>query len=189
MYTSVDNLAKEAVSEDTRPYFLCEYGHAMGLGPGSLKDYWDLIYANKRLAGGCIWEWVDHSVLTATEDGEPYYAYGGDFGDFPNDGNFCVDALNYPDRTPHTGLIELKKVYEPVDFAYAAGELTIRNRYVFQGLDHLTRLEAHARRRTHRAGPAGSERRRAPAAKRKLPAARLKGHGRILPGNRCERSL
>lgn len=137
MYTSVDDLAKEAVSEDTRPYFLCEYGHAMGLGPGSLKDYWDLIYANKRLAGGCIWEWVDHSVLTATEDGEPYYAYGGDFGDFPNDGNFCVDALNYPDRTPHTGLIELKKVYEPVDFAYAAGELTIRNRYVFQGLDHL----------------------------------------------------
>ncbi len=127
-------------TEDPRPYFMCEYAHAMGLGPGSLKEYWETIYKYDRLIGGCVWEWVDHGILTETDDGEPFYAYGGDFGDHPNDGCFCVDALNYPDRTPHTGLIELKKAYEPVKFDMADAEkglVTIRNLYAFRSLDDL----------------------------------------------------
>ena len=139
MYTSVPALEAEGCDEtDPRPYFLCEYAHAMGLGPGSLKEYWETIYAHDRLIGGCVWEWVDHGILTETEDGEPFYAYGGDFGDHPNDGCFCVDALNYPDRTPHTGLIELKKAYEPVKFELKDAEkgvLTIRNLFAFRTLD------------------------------------------------------
>ena len=127
-------------TKDPRPYFMCEYAHAMGLGPGSLKEYWDLIYKYDRLIGGCVWEWVDHGILTETDDGEPFYAYGGDFGDHPNDGNFCVDALNYPDRTPHTGLLEMKKAYEPVKFFLADAEkglVTIRNLFAFRTLDDL----------------------------------------------------
>lgn len=141
MYPAVEKVAEEGVKpveEDHRPYYMCEYGHAMGLGPGSLKEYWDVIYAHDRLIGGCIWEWVDHGILMENENGEQYYAYGGDFGEHPNDGCFCVDALNYPDRTPHTGLIELKKVYEPVKFELvSANEIKIRNLFAFRSLDHL----------------------------------------------------
>ena len=111
MYPRMDKLEEEGRSADPHPFFMCEDAHAMGLGPGSLKEYWETIYAHKRLIGGCVWEWVDHGMLCVDEDGNEYYACGGDFGDTPNDSNFCVDALNYPDRTPHTGLIELKKAF------------------------------------------------------------------------------
>lgn len=137
MYTSVYKLEELGKSDNPKPYFLCEYAHAMGLGPGSLKEYWETIYAHKRLIGGCVWEWVDHGMLCVDDDGNEYYAYGGDFGDYPNDSNFCVDALNYPDRTPHTGLIELKKAYEPVKFALDGNKLTIRNLFAFRNLDEL----------------------------------------------------
>lgn len=137
MYATVEAVIEEGKSDNPKPYFMCEYAHAMGLGPGSLREYWDAIYASKRLIGGCVWEWVDHGILCVDEDGQEYYAYGGDFGDEPNDSNFCVDALNYPDRTPHTGLIELKKVYEPVKFALSGKALTIRNLLAFTTLDHL----------------------------------------------------
>ena len=72
---------------------MCEYAHAMGLGPGSLKEYWETVYRHERLIGGCVWEWVDHGMLCEDEDGNEYYAYGGDFGEYPHDGCFCVDAL------------------------------------------------------------------------------------------------
>ncbi len=140
MYHSVEQVIEEGKKDDPKPYFLCEYAHAMGLGPGSIAEYWDAIYASPRLIGGCIWEWVDHGIRSETEDGEEYYAYGGDFGDEPNDSNFCVDALNYPDRTPHTGLIEYKKVLEPVKFEWADSKyskLRVHNLYDFTTLDHL----------------------------------------------------
>lgn len=140
MYPSVEKLIEEGKSDNPKPYFMCEYAHAMGLGPGSLKEYWDAIYQSPRLIGGCVWEWVDHGILQTTDDGEEYYAYGGDFGDAPNDSNFCVDALNYPDRTPHTGLIEYKKVLEPVKFELVdavKGSVLVKNLYAFQTLDHL----------------------------------------------------
>ena len=137
MYPHVQEVERQGKRNDPHPYFMCEYAHAMGLGPGTLKRYWDLIYKYPRLIGGCVWEWVDHGLLTENEDGEIFYAYGGDFGDKPNDGNFCVDALNYPDRTPHTGLKELKKVLEPITLTLDGQILTIQNRYAFRTLDHL----------------------------------------------------
>ncbi|MBR5438210.1 MAG: hypothetical protein IKV21_04750, partial [Clostridia bacterium] len=95
-----------------KPHFLCEYCHAMGVGPGSLEDYWELIYAYDNLSGGCIWEWADHSVYH--ENGKYKYTYGGDHGERIHDDNFCVDGLVYPDRTLHTGAYEMKIVYRPL---------------------------------------------------------------------------
>lgn len=101
--------------EEHRPFVLCEYCHAMGNGPGDLEDYHNMFYSSERFCGGFVWEWSDHScILGHTPDGKPEYGYGGDFGERHNDGNFCMDALTYPDRTPHTGLLELKQVYRPV---------------------------------------------------------------------------
>ena len=87
-----------------KPLFLCEYSHAMGNGPGCLKDYWDPIYSHDNLMGGCVWEFIDHSVATGKAPlSDPHYTYGGDFGEVPHDGNFCVDGLVYPDRRPPHG--------------------------------------------------------------------------------------
>lgn len=116
MYTSPDDIKKFLAREDEkRPFILCEYCHAMGNGPGDLEDYHDLFMTSDRLCGGLVWEWADHAVILGyTEDGKPKYGYGGDSGERHNDGNFCMDALCYPDRTPHTGLLELKQAYRPV---------------------------------------------------------------------------
>lgn len=141
MYPSIDKLLTEAVrTDDPRPYFMCEYAHAMGNGPGNLKEYWETIYAHPRLIGGCVWEWVDHGIRQTTDDGREYFAYGGDFGDKPNDGNFCIDGLNFPDRIPHTGLVEYKKVIQPVLIEAVnlkRGQFRITNRYDFVTLGHL----------------------------------------------------
>ncbi|WP_234122786.1 glycoside hydrolase family 2 TIM barrel-domain containing protein [Clostridium hydrogenum] len=115
MYASTEYIEKYAQNEgNKKPLFLCEYCHAMGNGPGDLKDYWNVIFKYPKLMGGCVWEWCDHGIKTETLDGKEFYAYGGDFGDKPNDGNFCLDGLVYPDRKIHTGLLELKKVIAPV---------------------------------------------------------------------------
>lgn len=95
-----------------KPYFLCEYCHAMGVGPGSLEDYWNVIYSSDKLTGGCIWEFVDHTVYDP--DAVNKYTYGGDHGEERHDGNFCVDGLFFPDRTPHSGAYEMKAVYRPI---------------------------------------------------------------------------
>lgn len=114
MYPSPCHLAIHGqLKRDMRPYFLCEYSHAMGLGPGDLQDYWDEIYRYPRLIGGCVWEWCDHAAVKELPDGKTGYLYGGDSGEFPHDGNWCVDGLVFPDRTPSTGLLEYKKVIEP----------------------------------------------------------------------------
>ena len=100
---------------ETRPFILCEYCHAMGNGPGDLEDYHKVFHSSERFAGGFIWEWCDHSVsLGKDNDGREKYGYGGDWGERHNDGNFCCDGLVYPDRVPHTGLKEAKQVYRPV---------------------------------------------------------------------------
>ncbi len=116
MYPSAKEMYDIIADEkETRPFVLCEYCHAMGNGPGDLEDYHETFYSNERFCGGFVWEWCDHAVpLGTTPDGKPKYGYGGDFGEKHNDGNFCMDGLNYPDRTPHTGLLELKQVYRPV---------------------------------------------------------------------------
>ena len=97
-----------------RPYILCEYAHAMGVGPGALKEYMDLFYKYDNLIGGCIWEMVDHSYL----DKNGVYRYGGDYGEFIHDKNFCVDGLFYPDRTPSTGAKIMKYEYRPLVFRH-----------------------------------------------------------------------
>lgn len=142
MYPSIADMEDLILHNETekRPYVLCEYCHAMGNGPGDLKDYWDLMYKYPRLVGGFVWEWCDHSIKTKNEDGIEYYAYGGDFGDMPNDGNFCVDGLVFPDRTPHTGLLELKNVICPVRTEavdLSLGKIKITNLYDFIDLSGL----------------------------------------------------
>ena len=122
------------------PFIMCEYAHAMGNGPGGLLEYWDAFYKYPRLQGGFIWEWIDHGIRTHTDDGREFFGYGGDFGDVPNDGCFICDGLIFPDRTPSPGLIEYKKVIEPVKVEavdLSAGKFTIINRYDFASLDHL----------------------------------------------------
>jgi beta-galactosidase len=141
MYSSVAYIEEYAKDEkNQKPLFLCEYSHAMGNGPGDLKDYWDVIYQYPKLMGGCVWEWNDHGMATTTAEGQPFYAYGGDFGDMPNDGNFCMDGLVYPDRTPHIGLLELKKVIAPVRVEaedLQMGTFRVTNLYDFIDLAHL----------------------------------------------------
>lgn len=141
MYASFEELEKYTQDPDwTKPVFLCEYSHAMGNGPGDLQDYWDVIYRHAHLMGGCVWEWCDHGILRETADGRTYFAYGGDFGDKPNDGNFCIDGLVSPDRRPHTGLLELKKVIAPVRFEafdVARGLVKVTNLFDFVGLGEL----------------------------------------------------
>jgi beta-galactosidase len=141
MYASVQAIAEYAANEENKkPLFLCEYSHAMGNGPGDLADYWDVIYANPKLMGGCVWEWCDHGILTATPEGVPFFAYGGDFGDKPNDGNFCIDGLVSPDRKPHTGLLELKKIIAPIRVEadnLADGKFNVTNLYDFIDLSHV----------------------------------------------------
>ena len=126
--------------KDARPLFLCEYSHAMGVGPGDLAAYWALMEKYPKFIGGCVWEWCDHAVRRKTADGREYFAYGGCFGDWPNDGYFCCDGLNFPDRQAHTGLLELKAVLQPVHAEavdLCAGRIRLTNRYDFIGLGHL----------------------------------------------------
>lgn len=124
-----------------KPFVLCEYAHAMGNGPGGLKEYWDTLYSHDSLMGAFVWEWADHGIRRRTADGREYFAYGGDFGDEPNDGNFVCDGLVFPDRQPSPGLIELKKIIEPVQVDavdLAAGKVTLHNRYDFANLNCFT---------------------------------------------------
>ena len=123
------------------PAIMCEYAHAMGNGPGGLEDYMQLFLAHDNMQGGFIWEWCDHGLRTKDEAGNEYFAYGGDFGDLPNDGNFVADGLVFPDKRPSPGLTEFKKVIEPVRVQavnLAKGEFTLRNLYDFRTLAHLS---------------------------------------------------
>ena len=131
MYTSTEDMMKFLENEnESRPFMLCEYCHAMGNGPGDLEDYHNVFYSSERFCGGFIWEWSDHAcIMGKTDNGAVKYGYGGDFGEKHNDGNFCMDALTYPDRTPHTGLLELKQVYRPVRVEH--GE---KDRFIFRSM-------------------------------------------------------
>ncbi len=145
MYPTVKTLKKagENESQDPRPFFMCEYAHAMGNSPGSLREYWETIRRYPRLIGGCVWDWVDQGLRGRTETGEETFLYGGDFGDIPNDGNFNLNGLVNPDREPHPGLLELKYWQQPVRITKINPRnktVTLENRYDFLPLDHL---EAH----------------------------------------------
>lgn len=137
MYTSVPELERLGRRRDlAKPHILCEYAHAMGNGPGNLGEYWDLFYRYPRLQGGFVWEWCDHGIALG-RDGR--YAYGGDFGDEPNDGHFVIDGLVFPDRTPSPGLAALKHAIQPAAVAWdgARKRLRVRNRMDFLDLGGL----------------------------------------------------
>ncbi len=140
MYPEVsfcDNYCRDG--KFTMPLFLCEYCHAMGNGPGDLREYWESIESHREFFGGCVWEFIDHSVAIGDKYLDPVYTYGGDFGDFPNDGNFCVDGLVYPDRTPHAGLRELKQAIMPVKAReIKTGTVAVRSRRYFRPLDDVS---------------------------------------------------
>ena len=109
------------------PFILCEYGHAMGTGPGGLLEYQQLFERYPRCQGGFIWEWIDHGIRKRTDDGREFFAYGGDFGEPLHDGNFVADGLLFPDRTPSPGLVEYKAVIAPVRVTVERGRVTVAN--------------------------------------------------------------
>ncbi|MEV6496631.1 glycoside hydrolase family 2 TIM barrel-domain containing protein [Streptomyces prunicolor] len=117
------------------PFILCEYAHAMGNGPGGLADYQRLFETYDRLQGGFVWEWIDHGI----KDERYGFAYGGDFGEELHDANFVCDGLLFPDRAPSPGLLEYKKVIEPVRITGdgADGTVRITNAYDFADLSAL----------------------------------------------------
>ena len=141
MYPPINSIVEWAVDkrhpDRTRPLIMCEYSHAMGNSNGSLADYWDAFEKYPGLQGGFIWEWIDHGLKQKTKDGLEYWAYGGDFGDEPNDLNFVCDGLVWPDRTPHPGAYEFKYLAQPVKvigFNTRTGVLEIRNQQDFATL-------------------------------------------------------
>ncbi|HNT77092.1 MAG TPA: glycoside hydrolase family 2 TIM barrel-domain containing protein [Anaerolineae bacterium] len=141
MYPSLERLT--ALAEwpgETRPVIMCEYAHAMGNSPGNLAEYWGIIEKYPRVAGGFVWDWVDQGLRQRGKDGKTWFAYGGDYGDDPHDGNFCINGLIWPDRTPHPAFWELKKVHEPVKIAAVdlnTGQCQIANRMMFTDLSEL----------------------------------------------------
>ena len=115
MYPSLDEIREYLQKDSSKPFLLVEYCHSMGNGPGDFEDYFQIIQKFDRMCGGFVWEWCDHAVAHGkTENGKTIYYYGGDHGEEIHDGNFCMDGLVYPDRTPHTGLLEHKNVARPI---------------------------------------------------------------------------
>jgi beta-galactosidase len=120
------------------PFILCEYAHAMGNGPGGLTEYQSLFERYPRCQGGFVWEWIDHGIRQRTGDGREFFAYGGDFGEELHDGNFVCDGLVFPDRSPSPGLVEFKKVVEPVRIEPDGSGFRVTNLYDFVDLSHLS---------------------------------------------------
>ncbi|RLD08519.1 MAG: beta-galactosidase [Chlamydiae bacterium] len=158
MYPSVQNLINEGEKKSDKPFIMCEYAHAMGNAVGNLQEYWDAIEKYDRLIGGCIWDWVDQGLRKSTSTGNPstginykpkplaplrkgeYWAYGGDFGDRPNDMNFCINGLVPPDRSISSKLREVKKVYQYVDFIQNSkniNKIILKNKYDFINLNRF----------------------------------------------------
>ncbi len=140
MYPAIDEIKEYYLGEKAKfPLFLCEYCHAMGNGPGDLKNYWELIRTHDEFFGGCVWEFTDHSVAIGDNVyADPHYTYGGDFGEFPHDSNFCVDGLVYPDRRAHTGFLELKQAQAPISVSFENGKITVKSYRYFTSLEDVS---------------------------------------------------
>lgn len=141
MYPEINDMVEWVqTTKDKRPLIMCEYSHAMGNSNGSLSDYWDVIRENHGLQGGFIWDWVDQGL---DPEGKGQWKYGGDFGDEPNDANFCINGLVWPDRQPHPAMQEFKKLVQPVHaeaIDLQKGKIELLNRMNFTGLEDI-RLE------------------------------------------------
>lgn len=140
MYARIEYLAQYAANPlNDRPLILCEYAHSMGNSTGNLQDYWDMIESDSILQGGFIWDWVDQGLNKTDKKGKRFWAYGGDYGPpgTPTSGNFCINGLVFPDRTPHPALAEVKKVYQNVKFQpldLHTGQINLVNGYSFVNL-------------------------------------------------------
>ena len=141
MYPELDAIVAWARSgRDPRPLIMCEYSHAMGNSNGGLADIWEAVEREPGLQGGFIWEWIDHGLWKTLPDGRRFWAYGGHFGDEPNDGAFVADGLVWPDRTPHPAMAEVHHVHRPVrvhDVDVRRGVVAVHNAHAHTGLDHL----------------------------------------------------
>lgn len=143
MYPSISEMAEYIDGDGDKPYILCEYCHAMGNGPGDLEDYFQFFDTHETTCGGFVWEWCDHAIYRGkAANGKDMYAYGGDSDETIHDGNFCMDGLVYPDRRPHTGLLEFKNINRPVritGYDETNGVLTLHNYMDFTDIrDYLT---------------------------------------------------
>lgn len=131
MYPGFQEVIDYVESNPDKPYIMCEYCHSMGNGAGDYEDYFELIEKYDCICGGFVWEWCDHAIYKGrTDDGRDMYFYGGDHGEYPQDGNFCMDGLVYPDRTPHKGLLEYKNVHRPArvrSYDQDTGVLVLKN--------------------------------------------------------------
>ena len=138
MYPSLQEIEDYLKKDGSKPFLLVEYCHSMGNGPGDFEDYFQMIHKDDRMCGGFVWEWCDHAIAHGTaENGKTRYYYGGDYGETIHDGNFCMDGLVYPDRTPHTGLREYKNVYRPVrivSYDQENGQMVLHNYMDFDDL-------------------------------------------------------
>ena len=140
MYPHLDALIKRGKSNNKKPFIMCEYAHAMGNSVGNLKEYWDAIEKYKTLIGGCIWDWVDQGLRKRSTDGREFWAYGGDYGDKPNDGNFCINGLVFPDRKIPPKMWEVKRVYQYVGVEaedLSAGKIKVHNKYFYTNLEEF----------------------------------------------------
>lgn len=144
MYPALEEIHEYLDNAPDKPFILCEYCHSMGNGPGDFEDYFDLIHENDLMCGGFVWEWCDHGIAHGkAKDGKTIYFYGGDHGESVHDGNFCMDGLVYPDRRPHTGLLEYKNVYRParvVSFDQETQELLVKNYMDFTDLQDYVEI-------------------------------------------------
>lgn len=134
MYGSPQDIERYCQQPQSKPFLLCEYSHAMGNSNGDAEDYWQAFHHSPLACGGFVWEWCDHAPYR--ENGQ--FGYGGDFGDSPNDGNFCMDGLVSPDRIPHSNLRELKNVNRPVRARYQDGKIILTNYFDFSDLNTLS---------------------------------------------------
>ena len=140
MYARVDQILKVNSKYETRPIILCEYSHSMGNSTGNIHKYWNAFYEHKSLQGGFIWDWVDQGLRRSSDTSSESWLYGGDFGDTPNDAQFCINGLVFPDRKPHPALEECKYLQAPVSFEFASDKkdkLYVHNREYFSDLSDL----------------------------------------------------
>ena len=137
MYPPIDEFRAWAERTDAKkPYIMCEFAHAMGNSTGNLREFFDIMEGHPHMQGGFIWDWVDQGIDAVGENGKHYWAYGGDFGAtmYHHDENFCCNGLVSPDRTPHPGLMEVKKVYQDIEFELIDGGVRIYNNFNFTDL-------------------------------------------------------
>ncbi len=137
MYPGMESMKQYASATDkTRPYIMCEYSHAMGNSNGNFQEYWDIILESKQMQGGFIWDWVDQGLRAEDENGV-FWAYGGDLGsgDLYHDQNFCANGLVSSNRTPHPGILEVKKVYQNILFDYAIDQQRLRVKNMHDFID------------------------------------------------------